>query len=301
MPKNGVAMKIPLTDLNTMPEADFVAALGAVFEHAPWVARAAAQRRPFDTVAALHAALCAAVTSAPDDLRRALLTGHPELAGRAARDGRIAADSIVEQAAAGLDRLSDSEYAQFEALNAAYRGRFGIPFILCIGRHGRASLLRAFEERLGSDPETEMRTAEAEVFRIAALRLGRAVEADGTLRTTGRISTHVLDTVLGRPAAGVAVELVEAVTEAEAVCVARAVTNADGRTDVPLIAGRPVPIGVYEIRFALGDYHRGLGMSLPQPPFLDVVPLRFGVADPEAHYHVPLAATPWSYQTYRGS
>lgn len=294
-------MKIPLTDLNTMPEAAFVAALGAIFEHAPWVAQAAAARRPFDTVAALHAGLCAAVTSAPDALRHALLAGHPELAGRAARAGMIAADSIAEQASAGLDRLSDSEYARFEALNAAYRDRFGIPFILCIGRHGRASLLRAFEARLQSDPETEMRTAEAEVFRIAAIRLGRVVEEDGTLHTTGRISTHVLDTVLGRPAAGVAVELVEVVSDTETVCVARAVTNADGRTDVPLIGGRPVPIGVYEIRFALGDYHRRIGMRLPQPPFLDVVPLRFGVAEPEGHYHVPLAATPWSYQTYRGS
>ncbi|WP_091718508.1 2-oxo-4-hydroxy-4-carboxy-5-ureidoimidazoline decarboxylase [Methylobacterium phyllostachyos] len=294
-------MKIPLTDLNTMPEGDFVALLGAVFEHAPWVARAAAARRPFDTVAGLHAGLCAAAAAAPDDLRRALLAGHPELAGRAARDGMIAADSIAEQAVAGLDRLSASEYARFEAMNAAYRSRFGIPFILCVGRHGRASLLKAFEERLESDPETEMRTAEAEVFRIAAIRLGRLVEADGTLRTTGRISTHVLDTVLGRPAAGVAVELVEAVTGTETVPVARAVTNADGRTDVPLIGGRPVPIGVYEIRFALGDYHRRIGMRLPQPPFLDVVPLRFGVAAPEEHYHVPLAATPWSYQTYRGS
>jgi len=294
-------MKIPLTDLNTMPEAAFVAALGAIFEHAPWVAQAAAARRPFDSVAALHAGLCTAVTSAPDALRHALLAGHPELAGRAARAGMIAADSIAEQASAGLDRLSDPEYARFEALNAAYRDRFGIPFILCIGRHGRASLLRAFEARLQSDPETEMRTAEAEVFRIAAIRLGRVVEADGTLHTTGRISTHVLDTVLGRPAAGVAVELVEVVTHTETMCVARAVTNADGRTDVPLIGGRPVPIGVYEIRFALGDYHRRIGMRLPQPPFLDVVPLRFGVAEPEGHYHVPLAATPWSYQTYRGS
>ena len=67
------------------------------------------------------------------------------------------------------------------------------------------------------------------------------------------------------------------------------------------MAGRPVPIAVYELRFALGDHHRRQGLALAEPPFLDVVPLRFGVSDPEGHYHVPLVATPWSYQTYRGS
>ncbi|MCJ2052484.1 2-oxo-4-hydroxy-4-carboxy-5-ureidoimidazoline decarboxylase [Methylobacterium sp. J-070] len=294
-------MTIALTDLNGMPEGAFVAALGAVFDHAPWVAEAVARHRPFDTVVALHAAMCAAVEAAPGDQRRALLAGHPDLAGRAARDGTIAPDSVAEQAAAGLDRLPASDYARFEAMNATYRSRFGIPFILCIKRHGRASLMATFEDRLGSDPQTEFRTAETEVFRIAAIRLGLLVDGAGAPRTTGRLSTHVLDTVLGQPAAGVALDLVEIVSESETAPVARAVTNADGRTDVPLIGGRPVPIAVYEIRFRLGDYHRRIGMRLPQPPFLDVVPLRFGVADPEAHYHVPLAATPWSFQTYRGS
>ncbi len=294
-------MTFSLADLDGIPEPDFIAALGAVFEHAPWVARAAAARRPFGTVAALHAAMCAAVEAAPEAMRHALLAGHPELAGRAARAGAIAPASVAEQAAAGLDRLSDAEYARFAAMNAAYRARFGIPFILCVKRHGRAALMAAFEARLASDPETEFRTAQAEVFRIAAIRLGALVEGDGTLRTTGRISTHVLDTTLGRPAAGVAVELVEIVSETETALVGRTHTNADGRTDAPLIGGRPVPIAVYELRFALGDYHRRLGLDLPRPAFLDVVPLRFGVAEPEAHYHVPLAATPWSFQTYRGS
>ncbi len=294
-------MTIPLDDLNAMPEADFVAALGTVFEHAPWVARGAAGARPFASVAALFAAMRAAVEAAPDAARHALLAGHPELAGRAARDGTVAPDSIAEQAAAGLDRMSDAEYARFETLNAAYRERFGLPFILCVKRHGRAALLSAFAARLASDAATERRTAEAEMFRIAAIRLNARVVGDGPLRTTGRISTHVLDTVSGRPADGVAVTLHEIVSETETALVARTVTNADGRTDAPLVGGRPVPIAVYELRFALGDHYRRLGTSLPEPPFLDVVPLRFGVSDPEGHYHVPLVATPWSFQTYRGS
>ncbi len=298
-------MGMTLAALNEASGAEFVSALGAVFEHAPWVAEAAAGRRPFPTVAALFAAMRGAVDGASDSRRLALLTGHPELAGRAARSGEIAPDSIAEQAAAGLDRMSDAEYARFETLNAAYREKFGIPFILCIKRHGRASLLRSFEARLASGPEVERRTAEAEVMRIAAIRLNALVEGEGPLSTSGRISTHVLDTVRGRPAEGVALELVEFVSATETALVARATTNADGRTDLPLIHGRPVPIAAYELRFGLGDHFRrvgpALGLDLPEPPFLDVVPIRFTVGDPEGHYHVPLVATPWSYQTYRGS
>jgi 2-oxo-4-hydroxy-4-carboxy-5-ureidoimidazoline decarboxylase len=290
-----------LDALNAAPAADFVAALGGVFEHAPWVAEAAAARRPLGRVEDLFAAMRDALAEAPEARRLGLLTNHPELAGRAARDGRIAPDSIAEQASAGLDRLSEEEYARFEALNEAYRARFGFPFILCIKRHGRASLLRSFARRLEAAPEEERRTAEAEVLRIAAIRLNALVEGEGPLRTTGRISTHILDTAAGRPAADVAVELAEFVSETESVVVARTRTNVDGRTDAPLIGGRPVPIAAYELRFRLGDHYRAAGLGLPEPPFLDIVCLRFGVADPEGHYHVPLVASPWSYQTYRGS
>ncbi|KQP50889.1 2-oxo-4-hydroxy-4-carboxy-5-ureidoimidazoline decarboxylase [Methylobacterium sp. Leaf108] len=294
-------MTLSLDALNRASLPDFVTALGAVFEHAPWVAEAAAAGRPYATVEALYSGMRGAVEAAPESSRLALLSGHPELAGRAAREGAIATDSIAEQAAAGLDRLSPTEYARFEALNAAYRETFGFPFILCVRRHGRASLLRSFAARVASDAATERATALTEVLRIAAIRLDALVTGEGPLRTTGRISTHVLDTVRGRPAAGVAVDLLEWVSAEETVLVARAVTNADGRTDAPLIGGRPVPIGTYELRFHIGDHFRRLGLDTAEPPFLDVVPLRFGVAEPEGHYHVPLVATPWSYQTYRGS
>jgi 2-oxo-4-hydroxy-4-carboxy-5-ureidoimidazoline decarboxylase len=81
----------------------------------------------------------------------------------------------------------------------------------------------------------------------------------------------------------------------------RAVTNDDGRTEAPLIAGRPIPIGSYELRFAIGDYYARVKAVRADPPFLDIVPIRFAVAEPEGHYHVPLLCTPWSYTTYRGS
>ncbi len=113
----------------------------------------------------------------------------------------------------------------------------------------------------------------------------------------GRLTTHVLDTASGRPAAGVAVRLAR-VGEAEAL--AAAVTNRDGRTDQPLLSG-PLPPGPYELTFAVADYFRASGAALPHPPFLDVIPVRFAVADPDGHYHVPLLVSPWSYATYRGS
>jgi 5-hydroxyisourate hydrolase len=104
------------------------------------------------------------------------------------------------------------------------------------------------------------------------------------------LTTHVLDVAHGRPAAGVAIELARG-----GEVIAAAVTNADGRTDAPLLDR--LERGVYELRFAVGDYFAAAG----EPPFLDVVPVRFGVSDPEAHHHVPLLVAPGGYSTYRGS
>ena len=118
----------------------------------------------------------------------------------------------------------------------------------------------------------------------------------------GRLSTHVLDTVSGRPANNVAIELRRLPHERDAGPLARAVTNADGRTDAPLLSGADLLPGVYEITVHVGDYFKAQGTpGLADPPFLDAVPIRFTVADADGHYHVPLLVTPWSYSTYRGS
>ena len=108
------------------------------------------------------------------------------------------------------------------------------------------------------------------------------------------LTTHVLDTATGCPAAGVGIVLLRDGEE-----VARAVTNADGRTDAPLLD--PLPAGVYELRFAVGAYLRAAGHAVPDPPFLDVVPIRFGVAEPGEHHHVPPLVSPWAYSTDRGT
>ena len=293
--------KMALASLNAADEAGFMAALGDVYEHAPWVAQAALKQRPFATLTALHAAMMDAVRTAPPGQQLALIKGHPDLAGKAARAGTMTVDSKAEQASAGLDRLAEAEFAQFHRLNHAYREKFGMPFIICVRRHSKDSILQQFERRLQNTMSVETKTALGEIFRIAALRLDQRIEAADGLEVHGRLSTHVLDTQAGRPAAGVTIELLELSANGEQRMIARATTTRDGRTDEPLIGGRPLPIGRYELRFHVADYFAGVGGRQDEPPFLDVVPVRFAVAEAEGHYHVPLLLTPWSYCTYRGS
>jgi 2-oxo-4-hydroxy-4-carboxy-5-ureidoimidazoline decarboxylase len=289
-----------LAALNAADRDAFVAALGGVFENAPWVARQAHVTRPFATVADLHRALMAAVAAAGDAEQLAFMRGHPELASRTARAGAMTAESRQEQGGLGLDRLSEAEFQRFEQLNAAYRARFGIPFIICVRRHTRASLLGECERRLANSLEAERAAALEEIGHITRLRLVEAVDGPGKPKTDGRLSTHVLDTVSGRPAAGVKIVLEELGASAEGL-LKETITNADGRTDAPLLGGGPLRIGSYEIAFHIGAYFAAQAVTTSRPPFLDVVPIRFAIAEPEAHYHVPLLASPWAYSTYRGS
>lgn len=290
-----------LSDLNACSRDDFVAALANIFEYSPWIAEHAASARPFAGVKQLFDAMKAALDRAPSELRLALIKAHPDLANRTQRAAGLTAESSAEQNSAGLDRLSDAEYVAFERLNNAYRAKFGFPYIVCVRRHTRDSILRDFERRLPNDAKTEMQASIEEICRIAALRIDQLVVSDDRLKVHGRLSTHVLDTHSGRPAAGIAVELVELSELGASRVVARTVTNADGRTDRPLIGGRPVPIGRYELTFSVGDYFAARQVATSDPPFLDRIPLRFSVSEPEGHLHVPLLVTPWSYATYRGS
>jgi len=117
----------------------------------------------------------------------------------------------------------------------------------------------------------------------------------------GSLTTHVLDTAQGRPAADMVVELWRLAASGERTLLRTARTNADGRTDEPLLTGEEMAAGVYELVFAVGAYFATQPVTTAAPPFLDQVPVRFGIADAHAHYHVPLLVSPWAYSTYRGS
>ncbi|MBL4596659.1 MAG: hydroxyisourate hydrolase [Robiginitomaculum sp.] len=112
------------------------------------------------------------------------------------------------------------------------------------------------------------------------------------------LTTHVLDTANGKPAQGIFVQLFR---EIEAIAIAQAVTNADGRCDEPLLTAEQMQQGAYRLEFAVAGYFRGQGMTLPDPPFLDKIAIQFGIAETATHYHVPLLVSPYGYSTYRGS
>lgn len=162
---------ISFADLNSAPAADFVAAVGGIFEHSPWVAEAVAGQRPFADRAALHAAMVAAVEAADEGRKLALLRAHPDLAGKLAQAGRLTEASTAEQASAGLDLLTEAEFQRFTAFNTAYTDRFGFPFIIAVRENTKASILKAFEKRIMNSRDQEFTTALAEVAKIARIRL----------------------------------------------------------------------------------------------------------------------------------
>src|SRR5690242_5345860 len=260
---------IALSDLNALDTDGFVAALGNVFEHSPWIAEQAAALRPFASVQQLYGAMKSVVEQAPPAQRLALIRAHPDLANKTQRAAGLTADSNAEQNSAGLDRLSDAEYDAFQRVNDAYRAKFGFPYIVCVRRHTKDSILRDFERRLPNNAASEMQKSVEEICRIAALRLDQVVTSDDRLPVAGQLSTHVLDTHSGKPAAGIELELIELAELGESRLIARAVTNADGRTDEPLVHGRPVPIGRYELMFNAAKYFSERGVPMSDPPFLD--------------------------------
>lgn len=118
---------------------------------------------------------------------------------------------------------------------------------------------------------------------------------------SGKLTTHVLDTANGCPAANIAIALWFFALNSQKTLLKTVTTNADGRTDQPLLANEQLKIGVYQLVFSVGDYFAQHSKSQTEPPFLNEIPLQFGIADPTVHYHVPLLVSPWSYSTYRGS
>ena len=172
-------MTMRLAEVNALSPDAFAERFGFLFEHSPWVAREAAQYRPFATLGAMHAALARVLFFSGDEQKLAVFRAHPKLADKAAVAQGLTKESASEQASAGLDSLTPEEFDTFTMLNAAYDQKFGFPFIIAVrAAGGKAGVLAAMKARLENDVVTERRHALDEVVKIVGLRLQDAVEGE---------------------------------------------------------------------------------------------------------------------------
>jgi OHCU decarboxylase len=171
--------------LNAMSVPEFTGALGSIFEHSPWVARRAAQLRPFRNREHLHQALCQQVAQASVAEQDALILAHPRLGARGGQRAQLTHSSAIEQRRAGLDACTDEEFSELLRLNELYVARFAFPFILAVRGHTPDSILASMTQRLGNDLATERATALQQINRIAGFRLddGVAEHCDSAAQT----------------------------------------------------------------------------------------------------------------------
>jgi 2-oxo-4-hydroxy-4-carboxy-5-ureidoimidazoline decarboxylase len=160
-----------LSDINALDRTSFVATLGGVFEHSPWIAERAYEDRPFAGVDELHSAMVDVVQTASRDEQLALIRAHPELAGRAMVRNQMTPDSTQEQSGAGLTSCSPEEYQRLVDLNARYNAKFGFPFILAVKGYDRAGVIAEFARRVERDVEAEFAEALKQIARITRFRL----------------------------------------------------------------------------------------------------------------------------------
>jgi 2-oxo-4-hydroxy-4-carboxy-5-ureidoimidazoline decarboxylase len=159
--------------INRMDQATFVQEFGGIFEKSPWVAEQAWALRPFASVDDMHQKMFGVIKSASKQQQIAFLNNHPELAGKEAQAGAMTTDSVAEQASAGLNSLSKEELARLSALNAAYRARFGFPYMIFVRGHTKEGIFFYFDRRLENDPDSELKNALDQVYGITRFRLRR--------------------------------------------------------------------------------------------------------------------------------
>ncbi|WP_423888329.1 2-oxo-4-hydroxy-4-carboxy-5-ureidoimidazoline decarboxylase [Bradyrhizobium sp.] len=166
-----------MAPINAMDRAAFVKKFGSIFEKSPWVAEKAWEKRPFASLDDLHAAMVAVAKNAPASQQLALLQSHPDLAGKEAKAGTMTASSVAEQASAGLNTLSSDEFAELSGLNAAYRAKFGFPFIIAVRMYTKEGIFFEFKRRLKNDTQTEFANDLQNVYIITRLRLDKLLDA----------------------------------------------------------------------------------------------------------------------------
>jgi len=172
-----IAGPVDMAPINAMDRTAFVQKFGGIFENSPWVAEQAWEKRPFASLDDMHAAMVAVVKHAPAAMQLALLQSHPDLAGREAQAGTMTASSVAEQASAGLNALSHEEMVRISDLNAAYRKKFGFPFIIAVRMHTKEGILFEFNRRLQNETQTEFANDLQNVYIITRLRLNKLLDA----------------------------------------------------------------------------------------------------------------------------
>jgi 2-oxo-4-hydroxy-4-carboxy-5-ureidoimidazoline decarboxylase len=172
-----IAGPADMAPINAMDRAAFVQKFGGIFENSPWVAEQAWEKRPFTSLDDMHAAMVTVAKNAPAAMQLALLQSHPDLAGREAQTGTMTAPSVAEQASAGLNALSHDEMARISDLNAAYRKKFGFPFIIAVRMYTKEGILFEFNRRLANDTQTEFANDLQNVYIITRLRLNKLLDA----------------------------------------------------------------------------------------------------------------------------
>jgi 2-oxo-4-hydroxy-4-carboxy-5-ureidoimidazoline decarboxylase len=168
-----VAAEPDMTSINAMDHAAFVAKFGGIFEKSPWVADSAWDKKPFASLDEMHAAMVSVVKYAPLPKQLSLLQAHPDLAGKEAQAGAMTASSVSEQASAGLNALSKAEMTQISDFNAAYKQKFGFPFIIAVRMHSKEGIFFDFNQRLKNDTQTEYANDLQNVYAITRLRLDK--------------------------------------------------------------------------------------------------------------------------------
>ncbi|KAL3792941.1 hypothetical protein ACHAW5_006848 [Stephanodiscus triporus] len=300
--------KIALNRLLSLPPADFLDHIGGIYEKTPWVVEEfynanlsptldpsviAATKVRISNVKILFDEIKLHVKEGGMERQLELLRSHPDLCLKLDPDVDITEESRVEQGRSGLATLTPDERAKFRELNGKYKEKFRFPFILAVRNASKYTVLTALEGRVNSSIEDEISCALFQVDKIAWMRLLTLVDcAEGSNGHGGFLTCHVLDTANGCPASGMRIDLYQYDDgpEKQRVLLESFMTNSDGRLSKgPALSGTAFRPGQYEWIFWVGDYFAKFSSSrISGTPFLDVVPLRFGLDDPTEHYHVPL-------------
>ncbi|GAB4091498.1 2-oxo-4-hydroxy-4-carboxy-5-ureidoimidazoline decarboxylase [Flaviaesturariibacter terrae] len=287
-----------LNELNNLPAAEAAEHLRSCCGAERWVAETM-KGFPFGSEAELVQRATAAwyEVCTEDDWREAF-THHPKIGDLESLKKKFAASSHLASAEqSGVNSADSGTLEALAAGNAAYEAKCGFIFIVCATGKPADEMLRLLQDRLANRPDEELRIAAGEQHKITIIRLRKLLDgADWSFLKVSQLTTHVLDTSIGRPGKDISIRLQQPVADGGWQTIAQGVTNADGRIPDLLPPNRVLPAGNYRMAFDTGAYYAQQKISV----FYPAVEIQFTVFD-NTHYHVPLLVNPFGYSTYRGS